>query len=59
MPSSILPVPADTRDLDGDGDSAEWLPYDLDGEPRFVDIPTAPGTGSGFSPLGLQESENG
>ena len=35
-------VPADTRDLEG--------------EPGFVDIPTAPDTGSGFSPMGLQAS---
>jgi len=29
-------VPADTADLDGDGDTAEQTPYDLDGRPRFV-----------------------
>jgi hypothetical protein len=27
-------VPADTLDLDGDGDTTEPIPYDLDGEPR-------------------------
>ena len=29
-------VPADTADLDGDGDTTEPLPYDLDGSPRIV-----------------------
>ena len=29
-------LPADTADLDGDGDTTEPLPYDLDGSPRIV-----------------------
>ena len=29
-------LPADTADLDGDGDTTEPLPYDLDGNPRIV-----------------------
>ena len=29
-------VPADVADLDGDGDTDEPLPFDLDGNPRFV-----------------------
>ena len=29
-------VPADTADLDGDGNTTEPLPYDLDGSPRIV-----------------------
>ncbi len=29
-------VPADTLDLDRDGNTSEALPYDLDGQPRFV-----------------------
>jgi hypothetical protein len=29
-------LPADTLDLDGDGDTAELLPIDLDGNPRIV-----------------------
>lgn len=29
-------VPIDTADLDGDGDVAEGVPYDLDGNPRIV-----------------------
>ena len=32
-------VPADTFDLDGDGDTTEPIPFDLDGQPRFVDDP--------------------
>jgi hypothetical protein len=30
-------VPADTEDLDGDGNITEPIPYDLDGHPRIVD----------------------
>jgi len=30
-------VPADAADLDGDVDTAERVPFDLDGNPRFVD----------------------
>ena len=30
-------VPADTTDLDGDGDTSEPIPWDLDGNPRIVD----------------------
>ncbi|MGB0388269.1 MAG: cohesin domain-containing protein [Ardenticatenaceae bacterium] len=43
-------VPADTLDLDGDGDTSEALPFDLDGLPRFADGPMAD-TGSGTSPI--------
>jgi predicted outer membrane repeat protein len=32
-------VISDTLDLDGDGITLEWLPYDLDGGPRFFDYP--------------------
>ena len=35
-------VPADTADLDGDGDTDEQTPFDLDGNPRFHDDPAAP-----------------
>jgi len=38
-------VPPDDADLDGDGDTAERIPLDLDGGPRFVDAPPAGGTG--------------
>ena len=30
-------VPADTADIDGDGNITEPIPYDLDGHPRIVD----------------------
>ena len=38
-------VPADTYDLDGDGNTTEPLPLDLDSGLRFVDDPYAPDTG--------------
>jgi hypothetical protein len=38
-------VPADTLDLDGDGDTDEPIPFDLGGNPRFVDDPDAADTG--------------
>jgi len=46
-------VPADTQDLDGDGDTDEPLPFDLDGNPRFVDDPDTPDTGNpdGTNPI--------
>jgi hypothetical protein len=49
-------VPADTRDLDGDGNTTEPLSFDFDGLPRFVDdsgtadCPWAPGT-CGTAPI--------
>ncbi|UCF00403.1 MAG: hypothetical protein JSV82_04890 [Planctomycetota bacterium] len=33
-------VPADTPDLDGDGDILEQMPYDIMGVPRLQDIPS-------------------
>ncbi|MBP7937945.1 MAG: hypothetical protein KA354_25195 [Phycisphaerae bacterium] len=39
-------VPADALDLDGDGDTAERTPFDLDGHPRFLNDPDAPDTGA-------------
>ncbi len=38
-------VPADTFDLDGDRDTSERMPFDLGGNPRFVDDPHTPDTG--------------
>ena len=38
-------VAADTTDLDGDGDTAERVPVDLGGEPRFADDPLTVDTG--------------
>ena len=39
-------VPPDTADLDGDSDTAEPLPLDLAGNPRFLDDPLTADTGS-------------
>jgi len=44
-------VPPDTFDLDGDGDTTEPLPVDLDGNPRFVDDPATPDSGNGNPPI--------
>ena len=44
-------VPADTADLDGDGDTTEPLPFDLAGGPRFFDAPLTPDTGLGTPPI--------
>jgi len=44
-------VPVDTFDLDGDGDTMEPLPADLDGNPRFVDDPFVIDTGFGRPPI--------
>jgi len=43
-------VPADSADLDHDGDTAEPIPCDLAGEVRFFDAPRAD-TGSGPPPV--------
>jgi predicted outer membrane repeat protein len=40
-----LSVPADVFDLDGDGDTEEPTPFDLDGYARFVDDPDTDDTG--------------
>jgi len=39
-------VPADEWDLDDDGDTNEPIPFDLDGNPRFVDDPETEDTGN-------------
>ncbi|NIP87391.1 MAG: hypothetical protein GTO03_18295, partial [Planctomycetales bacterium] len=44
-------VPADSLDLDGDGDIIEPIPLDRDGSPRFVDIPGRPDIGVGPPPI--------
>ena len=44
-------VPADEFDLDNDGDTAEPIPFDLAGLPRFVDDPKTPDTGNGTPPI--------
>jgi len=44
-------VGLDVFDLDADGNTAEPAPFDLLGAARFADIPSAPNTGLGVSPL--------
>jgi len=44
-------VPADTLDLDGDGDTTEPTPFDFAGLPRFFDDPATPDTGAGSPPI--------
>ncbi len=44
-------VPADLLDLDDDGNTSEPIPFDLDGNPRFVDDPNRPDTGNGTPPI--------
>jgi predicted outer membrane repeat protein len=44
-------VPADLADLDGDGNTLEPVPLDLDLAPRFADVPSVPDTGIGTAPL--------
>jgi hypothetical protein len=44
-------VPADTTDLDDDGNTTEPIPWDLDGHNRFVDDPCTPDTGVGTPPI--------
>ena len=41
-------VPSDEFDIDGNGNTGERLPLDLDGNPRFVDDPDTPDSGCGF-----------
>ncbi len=55
-------VPADTFDIDGDGDTYEPLPFDLNGRPRFVDDPGTEDTGHGGPPvvdMGAHELQDG
>ena len=44
-------VPLDTLDLDGDGDTAEQLPFDLDWRFRFYDDPDMVDLGVGTPPI--------
>ncbi len=55
-------VPADTDDLDDDFDFAEPTPFDLDGNPRFIDDPLTSDTGAGECPvvdMGAYEYQDG
>ncbi|MHC4500691.1 MAG: choice-of-anchor Q domain-containing protein, partial [Planctomycetota bacterium] len=54
-------VPADSLDLDGDGDVNEAMPFDMDRNQRFVDETGVPDTGNGVPPIvdiGAYESIN-
>lgn len=44
-------VPRDVADLDNDGNTVEQIPYDLDGNPRFLDEPGISDTGNGRCPI--------
>ena len=44
-------VPADAFDLDGDGNTTEPTPIDLDGNPRFLDDPSTSNSGNGTCPI--------
>jgi predicted outer membrane repeat protein len=46
-----LSIPADNLDLDGDGDTGEQLPYDLDGMRRRIDVSTMVDKGNGSVPI--------
>ncbi|HOW72592.1 MAG TPA: right-handed parallel beta-helix repeat-containing protein [Phycisphaerae bacterium] len=43
-------VPPDTEDIDADGDTAEPIPVDLGGWPRFFEDPNTPDTGTCDNP---------
>ncbi len=49
----------DWGDLDGDGDTGEFLPLDLDGEGRFFDDPNTPDDGCGAPIVDLGPYEVG
>ncbi|MCL4207511.1 MAG: DUF1565 domain-containing protein, partial [Pirellulaceae bacterium] len=44
-------LPTDTADLDGDGDTAEPIPFDLDMLPRRFDVVAVADTGNGAPPV--------
>ncbi len=44
-------VQTDLADLNGNGDTAELLPFDLGGKPRFLDDPQTADSGSGPPPV--------
>jgi hypothetical protein len=44
-------VPADLLDLNHNGNITEPLPYDLTGNPRFIDVPEVVDTGLGTPPI--------
>lgn len=44
-------VPPDEFDLDEDGNTEEPTPFDLDGNPRFANIPGVRDSGNGIAPI--------
>ncbi len=44
-------LPLDVKDLDGDGNTTETIPFDRDGGARRWDIPMVADTGAGAAPL--------
>jgi predicted outer membrane repeat protein len=44
-------VPADSDDLNSNGNRLERIPFDLDGRPRFADDPATANTGTADAPL--------
>jgi len=44
-------LPADVADLDGDMNTAEQIPFDLEGNPRRVDDPNVTDSGVGAAPI--------
>lgn len=52
-------VPADSSDLDGDGNVAERTPSDLVGVPRFIDDPGKPDSGVPDPPVYLEVVDMG
>ncbi|MCP3920455.1 MAG: hypothetical protein GY711_33420 [bacterium] len=44
-------IARDQKDLDGDGDFQEPMPFDIDGEARRSDDPGTPDTGTGSAPI--------
>jgi uncharacterized repeat protein (TIGR01451 family) len=55
-------LPADSLDLDSDGDTTEKIPIDLEGKARLVDDPAVTDTGNGTAPvvdMGAYEEQPG
>lgn len=58
---AVTYLPPDFADLDGDGDTNELVPLDLNGKPRRKDLPFVPDTGIGPAPIvdiGCYERQN-
>ena len=44
-------VPLDVHDVDGDANTSEKLPYDLESNPRMVDVASVTNSGHGTAPI--------